>query len=98
MTCEHKHFRVIADINHITREETGERVTTVAEFAVFCKDCKMPFRFNWTEVADPNLIPLNTDLMQKAPWSTAFMETLCCTIEPFPEGKWFGESEQVGHA
>jgi hypothetical protein len=94
--CLHHELMATASLNHMTRD--GEILCTVAEFSVFCKDCRMPFKFEWNEVADPQVLPLGIDLMTQRPWVTPFRETLCATVTPHPEGDFYGQHHQTGNA
>lgn len=94
--CTHPSFTATANIRPLAHTDGTE--LTIAEFSVFCAVCRMPFKFEWNEVADPNLLPLSIGLMQQRPWVTPYRETLCATITPHPEGDFYGQHHEPGNA
>ena len=105
MTCPHNNFRVVSNVSKVIREEDAPLGVEapvemfVAEFAMFCGDCRMPFKFNWTVPADPAVIPLGTQIMSTRPWVSFMNETFGVTISPMENGgRYIGQTDQVGHA
>lgn len=105
MSCKHEKFRVVSNVARVIREEDaplGAEAPVdmfVAEFSIFCADCRLPFQFNWTKPADPAVIPLGREIMSTRPWVSFMNETMGVTISPMENGgRYLGETHQVGNA
>lgn len=101
MSCNHLNFRVGTNIQRVVRygepDDTAP-VAIVMELSVVCTDCDMPFIFNWTSVANPDVPPLNTTEMLVRPWVDPFRQTLGVTITPSSEGLDLMEMGVAGNA
>ena len=104
--CKHINLLVNANVARVIKEEDnhlpeGEAAVQafVLELNVWCSECKTPFSFEWTEAADPTVVPLSLSLMKKRPWVSFMKEQLGVVVKPMAEGgRYLGETTQVGHA
>lgn len=104
MECHHINFEARVDVQRVTKEEhmsMGDDAPVevfVCEIALWCKDCRVPFHFQWHDIADPNVIPLGTAIMKRRPWVSFMGGQLMCSVEPQPLGHYKGQVEGYGNA
>lgn len=81
MTCEHKQFTCLSRVDRVTRTpEDTVPFKFIAEFSIQCAECGMMFAFDWSEVADPNVVPMMGEVHR--PYTTFNRDTLCAPIKP----------------
>lgn len=105
MSCPHNNFRASCSVARIVKEENkhlGDDAPVevfAMEISVICAECEQPFQFDWTQIANPDIVPLGTQGMRERPWTAFDRSMLGVSISPMKDGgrvEPFGEVQ--GHA
>jgi hypothetical protein len=80
-TCEHADFSATCAIHRCVREGIDEvPFKFILEVSVQCVTCGTHFVFDWSDIADPSVVPGLGDVHR--PYTNFVRDTLCAPILP----------------